>query len=177
MKLEKSEALYVNSGLSSYICENCAFFLPTEKKCFIHNINESVQPYDSCNHFIKGDYIYGSPLGITNKHKSGFIQNSSQLNISCFTCANHLPDQEDCNLVERNSIGDDLGKIKLNGCCNLWDDKKRQLINISSKKQKDANINSDETQNKTLSIREKMLDIKNRIPKLLNSDRSPKKNG
>lgn len=95
-------------------------FIASTERCSIHGADDVIRSYGSCGLFVKGHPMPDmKPMSEVTKTQSGYVENKS--GFSCKRCEYFLPDDLDCQIVDRNSKGDDKDKIHPDACCNNWE--------------------------------------------------------
>lgn len=120
-KAPKAAALYIHRNGTDYQCQDCALFIPGAERCVAHGLNDVIKSYGSCGLFIKGSPLKGvHPIGSVSKIESGYTE-VSKVGYSCKRCEYFLATPQDCKKVDKDSEGDDPGKILPDSCCNFWE--------------------------------------------------------
>lgn len=119
-KISKANALYVHFSGEEYDCDDCALWL-TSERCIVHRSNFDVRGKDSCGFMIQGspDTFRGRPHLNMDPDQTGFVRNIE--GGGCSICKHFGP--RDCELVDKDSDGDDPGEIHPRACCALQEKK------------------------------------------------------
>lgn len=82
-----------------------------------------IDPQASCGYFMPGPCcsLGDKPLGLLTKLESGYALDVN--GASCKRCEYWNP-AGDCQLVDKDSPGDDQGEIDGDACCVLWEGKR-----------------------------------------------------
>lgn len=122
-KLSKGSVLYLHVKGTDYQCRDCAAFLPDADGCAFHVRSEVIRPYGGCGLFLlgkPGTYTV-RPHHPLLKVESGYVE--SREGFTCRRCEYFAESRFDCEVVDRDSPGDDPGEIAPGGCCNNWEKK------------------------------------------------------
>lgn len=118
--ITKLQSGYIHKPNTQYQCMDCPSWIKDENACVLHGRNDVLQSIDTCNYFVKGQPTgFGTPLGYLTKKESGWLSNSQ--GFSCKRCEYWDEEEWDCQIVDKDSVGDDTGMIHPDGCCNAWD--------------------------------------------------------
>lgn len=122
LKVAKQGALYVHRVGSNYLCEQCVAYISKRKRCYlILNSEGEIKPKATCGYFVKGKSLPDiSPAGNLSKLEAGYIEPPN--GVSCKQCEYFSAVKEDCQVVDKNSPGDDPGKIHPDACCANWEE-------------------------------------------------------
>jgi hypothetical protein len=124
-KMDKSAVLYLHRTGTEYQCKDCVLFQPAVERCWIHSDVAVIKPYGTCGLFVKGKpnrlFERTDQLGAVSKLESGYVEHKE--GYSCKRCEYFLSTALDCQKVDKNSPGDDTGKIHPDACCNKWEEK------------------------------------------------------
>lgn len=119
-KISKEVVLYIHKRDTAYKCKDCLFAKNQGNNCAIYGPSTSIRPYGTCGLFVKHKGNIEVPyIGGYNKENTGYVEN--QEGFSCAKCDEFLPEDEDCKKIDKDSPGDDPGKITSAGCCNRWE--------------------------------------------------------
>ena len=120
-KLPKQAVLYVHRN-ADYKCSECLMFIPEKERCFIHSDVTEIKPYGTCGYWAKGKPYPGlEPMGSVSKVESGYVEHKP--GYSCGRCEYFSAEKQDCQVVDKDTPGDDPGKITAQGCCANWEQK------------------------------------------------------
>lgn len=121
VKIAKEVALYIHLKGTNYKCKDCIFRKDHANRCAAYGSGISIKPWGGCGLFVffKGtvDIPY-LPAGMYTKENTGYVEN--QPGFTCGRCDEFLPEDQDCKKIDKDSAGDDPGKITSGGCCNRW---------------------------------------------------------
>ncbi len=117
--LPKEVVLYIHRENTNITCGQCVFV--KGNKCKLFGINSAISSVaGSCGMFIKGEENDAVPfIGTLTKIETGYLENKN--GFTCSRCEEYLPEQRACKKVDKNSKGDDPGKIEPGACCNRWE--------------------------------------------------------
>ena len=119
-KIPKEVVLYIHKRDTAYKCKDCLFARENGNKCALYGSSVSIRPYGACGLWIKRKGNIDVPfIGTYNKENTGYVENPD--GFSCARCDEFIPDAEDCKKIDKDSPGDDPGKILPQGCCNRWE--------------------------------------------------------
>lgn len=122
-KVSKSSVLYIHLPATEYQCLDCTMLHAGADKCSIHQRHFRILKIGSC-----GLFYYGPPagkgFGYLTTVQTGYEENTE--GFSCKRCSRFLAERLDCRHVDKNSPGDDPGKIHPDACCNDW----RPILNL-----------------------------------------------
>jgi hypothetical protein len=123
-KIDKASVLYLHRPEGDYSCANCCLFLPTARRCLWFSARDVVQPYGACGLFVEGTAkqlvnVGANPLGKVTPVEAGYVENKP--GYTCGRCVHFSDAKQDCEIVDKNSEGDDPGSIKAESCCNAWE--------------------------------------------------------
>jgi hypothetical protein len=97
-------------------------FIPQEERCWIHGDETVIKPYGTCGYFVKGKPQPNlKPMGSLSKLESGYTEDGGHVGYSCKRCEYFSPAALDCQKVDKDSAGDDPGKIHPDACCANWE--------------------------------------------------------
>lgn len=118
-KIPKSAVLYIHKRNTNYKCKDCLDRKNQANNCALYGSGISIKPYGGCGMFVyyKGNFEMPYIGGFT-KENTGYVENPE--GFTCGRCEEFLADEEDCKKVDKNSPGDDPGKILAAACCNRW---------------------------------------------------------
>ncbi len=121
-KIAKQAAGYVHFEKTNYRCDECYKFNPDRAQQACAEVAGKIQPYGSCNTFVKGDVSQVTGITLLRKltqleagyaeHKPGY---------SCARCEYFNREEWDCKKVDKNSQGPDIGHIAPQACCNFFE--------------------------------------------------------
>ena len=119
--IPKANALYVHFSKEAYDCDDCVFWLEGDR-CLIHGANFEAKGEDSCGFMIQGkpDTYKGMAHLNMKPVETGFARNVHEA--GCRRCRHY--GNRDCNLVDKDSPGDDRGIIHPGACCALQEGKR-----------------------------------------------------
>lgn len=117
---KKSAVLYVHKPDTQYECGDCPAWISETNRCYFHGYGDVILPLDSCGLWMKGspDILGSSPQGWVTKQESGWVR--SNYGFSCKRCEHFDPQAWRCTEVDPDSVGDDMGMIHPDACCNEW---------------------------------------------------------
>lgn len=122
-KIPKSAVLYIHLKNTDYKCKDCLFRKDGANRCALYGRAVTIRPYGGCGQFIV--FKQGTlpelpywPAGQYTKENTGYVENGA--GFTCGRCDEFIADQEDCEKVDKDSPGDDPGKIISSACCNRW---------------------------------------------------------
>src|ERR1700730_17174863 len=118
-KISKASVLYIHIEGTEYQCSDCTIFHadPRALKCSVHQKQFRILGIGSCGLFYRGRPA-GRDFGYLTLTQSGYEE--SKEGFSCKRCRRYLPERMDCRHVDKDSAGDDDGRIHPNACCNDW---------------------------------------------------------
>jgi hypothetical protein len=130
--ITKAQAGYVMFPRTEYNCGDCAAYDADDHRCLYLGPTDVVLPYDGCNYMTKGepgiivpskpeegeDADGDSAMSLLTPQQAGFARSS--FGFSCKRCANFIDTMYDCQLVDKESLGDTPGMISPDACCNAW---------------------------------------------------------
>ncbi len=128
--IPKQSALYIWRPETSELCGECAFLKKREdgkSGCAFFGSGAEVNPKQgSC-----GYWSHAHPkqfdipwMGIFTPEELGYAEN--KYGFGCWRCEYHAFGKNDCSLVDKDSDGDNPGKIEPRACCSLWEEDKRR---------------------------------------------------
>lgn len=117
--VSKQATLYLHKPETQYACADCTMFLAKAERCTIHGKRDMIKSYGSCGLFVKGMPMEGHPMGNVTKQESGYVEHGP--GFSCKRCEYFDAAKQDCEIVDRDSPGDDPGIIHRDACCNAWE--------------------------------------------------------
>ena len=137
-KIPKSAAGYMHKYGTDYICAECVAYDPEDRRCLHLGPGDIVLPFDGSNFFEKGepgsiqpsepelalDEDQDSAMSLLTPQQIGFAR--SNFGFGCRRCSHFMPGLDDCNAVDRESPGDDPGRVDPHACCNLWEPDSRR---------------------------------------------------
>jgi hypothetical protein len=119
VKVTKEGSAYVHKEGTDYRCRDCVLFMPDKKRCAIHGVSDLIQPGGYCTYWVQGKprrgiNMLGAPWESVTPKESGYgeLKNGTK----CARCV-FFNGSDDCRRVDKNSVGDDPGKISPQGCC------------------------------------------------------------
>ena len=119
-KISKEVVLYIHKRDTAYKCKDCLFAREHGNKCALYGSSVSIRPYGTCGLFVKQKGHVDIPfIGGYNKENTGYVENME--GFSCARCDEFLPEEQDCKKIDKDSPGDDPGKITSGACCNRWE--------------------------------------------------------
>lgn len=119
-KIPKEAVLYIHKQGTNYKCKDCLFAKEMANKCALYGSAVAIKPIGACGLWIKKKGNIEIPfIGGYTKENTGYVENPP--GYTCGRCEEFLPDQEDCKKVDKDSPGDDPGKITSGACCNRWE--------------------------------------------------------
>lgn len=121
--ISKEAVLYIHLRDTEYSCSDCTMLIPHKHLCAIHKRTEDIADIGSCGFFYQGEPA-GKGSGYLTVIQSGYEE--SEDGFSCKRCAHFDAKNDDCELVDRDSEGDDtnskgIGVIHFDACCNAWE--------------------------------------------------------
>jgi hypothetical protein len=116
-KISKEAVLYIHIEGTEYQCCDCTLFHPSRTFCSVHQPRFIILGIGSCGLFYHGRPA-GKGSGYLTPTQSGYAE--SKEGFSCKRCRRFIHDRMDCRHVDKNSAGDDPGRIHPNACCNDW---------------------------------------------------------
>lgn len=114
-KVPKTAAGYIHRNNTDYRCKDCTLFIPGKKRCAFHGPADLIHPNGYCIYWGEGK---PKPMLVTwgcyTLKESGYgeLRNGTL----CVRCV-FFNGTDDCKRVDRNSDGDDPGRIDPHGCC------------------------------------------------------------
>lgn len=116
--IDKEVVLYIHRENTNMTCGQCVFI--KGNKCKLYGISTTVsRETGSCGMFVKGEENDSIPfIGTLTKVETGYLENKN--GFTCSRCEEFLPGQRTCKKVNKDSKGDDPGKIEPGACCNRW---------------------------------------------------------
>lgn len=113
-KISKLGAGYVHKDGTDYRCKDCISLIPQRRKCEVHSIQDTTLPNGYCIQWVYGKPKGVKPLGCVTPLESGYgeLKNGTK----CIRCA-HFNGRDDCDLVDKESPGDDPYMIHPQACC------------------------------------------------------------
>ena len=121
-KIAKVSVGYIHRRGSDYRCKGCVMFIPDIERCLIHGEDQIIRAIGYCVYWAKGKPFPGlKPMGSVSKLESGYGEDPN--GTTCAKCEYFLEATSDCQKVDRNSPGDDPGRIDPGACCGNQDPK------------------------------------------------------
>ena len=124
--IPKQAVLYLHSekrGTPEYGCGSCMMFIDDKERCTILPKGQVIKAHGSCGLWVGGPNATGETShGNLTAKQAGYVENKS--GFSCKRCVYFRADAQDCFVVDKDSPGDDPGKIHSDGCCNHWEPRK-----------------------------------------------------
>lgn len=121
-KISKVSVGYIHRRGSDYRCRECLLFIPDSERCFIHGPGIEIKSNGYCIYWVKGQPFPGlTPKGSVSKKESGYGEDPN--GTTCQKCEYFLSDKADCQVVDKDSDGDDPGSIHPDACCANQDPK------------------------------------------------------
>lgn len=119
-KIPKEAVLYIHKKGTNYKCRDCVFAKDHANKCAIYGGAVPIKPYGACGLWVqRSGNVEVSFIGKATKEETGYVENLD--GFTCGRCDEFLPEKEDCKKVDKDSPGDDPGKITSGACCNRWE--------------------------------------------------------
>jgi len=119
-KIPKSVVLYVHKKDTLYKCRDCIFARDMANRCALYGSGVQIRPYGTCGEWIKKKGNIDIPfIGGYTKENTGYEENHD--GFSCAHCEEFMSADKDCKKVDKDSPGDDPGKILSTACCNRWE--------------------------------------------------------
>ena len=119
-KIPKAVALYIHKRNTLYRCRDCVLAKAQANKCALLGIAVSIKPIGTCGAWIhKKGNVEVPFIGGYTKEELGYVEFPE--GYSCGHCEEFLPDQQDCRKIDKDSPGDDPGRIVSEACCNRWE--------------------------------------------------------
>jgi hypothetical protein len=118
-KMPKAAVGYVYAPGTSLLCKECAFITPGGL-CTDHPGPEQRVSLStgSCNDW--QDLRRGRVKGNNSRTWLQVAYLENPVGFGCRRCQHMSLEKEDCNAVDRDSPGDNPGRIDPRGCCTLW---------------------------------------------------------
>jgi hypothetical protein len=111
----KVGAGYIHIQGTDYRCSDCSLFIPGTRRCAAHGKNDLIRANGYCIEFLYGapnnDLV---PIGSVTKLQSGYGEDVD--GTKCYRCR-FFNGKIECSKVDRNSPGDNPGKIHPDACC------------------------------------------------------------
>lgn len=116
-KFPKWGVLYLHRTDKDYRCRECALFIPAHNRCYIHSPNVEIKPNGYCGYWVVGKPMPAGtkPVGSVSKVESGYGEDFN--GTTCAKCEYFDAKNWDCEVVDKDSPGDDPGEIHPHGCC------------------------------------------------------------
>lgn len=118
-KIPKTSVLYLHRTGTRYRCKDCLMFISDTQRCTIHGEGDLIKAEGYCTYWVKGkpqtQSDHHKPMGSVSKLESGYGEDPK--GTQCQNCEYFLPDASDCRVVDKDSAGDDVGKIHPMACC------------------------------------------------------------
>jgi len=122
LKVSKQGALYIHRTNTDYRCKDCIMFIPSMERCWIHSDIQVIKPNGTCGYFVKGKPQPNlKPLSLVSAKESGYIEFKSEG--GCDGCEYFSSFKRDCQVVDKDSPGDDPGEIHPKACCANFEEK------------------------------------------------------
>lgn len=119
-KIAKEVVLYIHKRNTLYRCRDCVLAKAHATRCALFGGTVPISPLGTCAEWIQKKGGIEVPfIGGYTKEQLGYVEFPE--GYSCAHCEEFLPDQEDCRKVDKDSPGDDPGKIVAGACCNRWE--------------------------------------------------------
>lgn len=117
--IDKEAVLYIHRENTNITCGQCVFIKSNKCKLFGNTVTVSRES-GSCGFFIKGEENDAITfIGTITKVEAGYLENKN--GFTCARCEEFLPEQRACKKINKDSKGDDPGKIEPGACCNRWE--------------------------------------------------------
>lgn len=120
VKVSKVGGGYVHRPGSKYRCGECLHFLEPDR-CQLFGPDDEVKAKGSCVYWAQGkspkpdgDDDDPKPVSAYTPQESGYTEDPK--GTQCRNCR-HFDGKDDCEVVDRESVGDDKGKIMAGACC------------------------------------------------------------
>jgi hypothetical protein len=121
-KIPKSVVLYIHKRNTLYRCRDCVLAKAMASRCALFGAVIPIKPIGTCGEWLQRKGNMEVPfIGGYTKEQVGYIEVPE--GYSCAHCDEFLPEHEDCKKVDKDSPGDDPGKIVSGACCNRWEQK------------------------------------------------------
>lgn len=115
-KIAKVSVGYIHRTGVDYRCKECLLFIPDSERCFIHGVGAVIKPNGYCAYWVKGQPFPGlTPKGSVSKLESGYGEDPN--GTTCQKCEYFSSEKNDCQVVDKDSSGDDPGEISPMACC------------------------------------------------------------
>lgn len=120
-KCTKQGTLYIHKLGTDYQCKDCLHFLPDIQRCYLMGGQDVVKPYGTCGYWTEGppNPFVLPPTEKLTKLEAGYEERAA--GFSCKRCKHFSSTKLDCEVVDKNSPGDDAGMIHPNACCAAWE--------------------------------------------------------
>jgi len=119
-KIRKDVVLYIHRRNTLYRCRDCRLAKAQSTRCALLGAETPIKPIGTCGLWVQKKGGSELPfIGGYTKEEIGYIEEPA--GYSCGHCDEFIPDQEDCKKVDKDSPGDDPGKIVSEACCNRWE--------------------------------------------------------